>query len=389
MRTPGWDSGRANRARAASSPDVSADVRPDASPDVTRARNMRWTRSARAWWLAVALVAACLLPGMSGPVLAAPTTHLDNPALTITSATSGPVGANVMLSGQSLPNNRSYQIGVADDASSGTCQSNFAAVAGASPIATDNNGNVTGSFPWPGTANQVGHHYFVCLKGTDHPDDIQQSTNEFQVLADSVPSINMAQAATPTPSPVVGPNGTPLPTVTPIPNGFFVAGEEVTITGQNFLPAGTHVAIYLSGTNTVGPSASTQLPIEGSSDGTTVTDTQGTFRVVVTLPANPLGVSYIHAATTDATDSVPPTLDAFIKFYLNAAPTPTPTPTVTPTPQPQATATPAPTRPAYWGAKRILGVAGLGSLSALLLLVGAMLLVSASRARGGGPFGGP
>jgi hypothetical protein len=111
----------------------------------------------------------------------------------------------------------------------------------------------------------------------------------------------------------------------------------------------------------------------------------GNVDTTVTLPTYRIGDSlYIQAETTDGGNNQPPSLLAStpIKISLPPTATPTPTPTATATAGP----TPTPYNPGSSGPDstlRFFGIAGLGSLSLLLLLIGAALVISAGGSRSG------
>jgi hypothetical protein len=153
----------------------------------------------------------------------------------------------------------------------------------------------------------------------------------------------------------------------------------VTVNGTGFLPGGTSVQIYLSSTpNGQGTQIST-APVNA--------DTTGAFSSTVTLPDFRTGNLYIQAATSDGSNAqggtYPPSLLASTAISIALAPTPTPTPTATVSPTSTAPSNNIGPGSGNGDAVRILGIAGLGSLSVLLLLIGAALLVSGG-ARGKG-----
>jgi hypothetical protein len=291
----------------------------------------------------------------------------------------GPVGATVVVELQSAPASQQFTLGYAPDPAG--CAAGATPIAGAPTLVTAADGIGKQSFTWPSDASQAGTSYDVCA--TDQADStiVLQSDNQFQVLGGSAPSITIVPVASPTvtpggtPQPSPGPS--PTPTGSPPPGGIYTVDQQVQIQGQNFLPPGTKLGIFIGGTPTVGPD-SRRLPLVDTPDNTVTSDDQGAFSVIVTLsaPDTVLGLRYLHAATLDGTARFPPTLDGAQEIYLSPVATPTPLPSPTATIAPPAQ-TPTPTTTGSPQVARTLGIAGLGGLSIVLLMTGVLLLVSA------------
>lgn len=161
------------------------------------------------------------------------------------------------------------------------------------------------------------------------------------------------------------------------------AGKQATVSGANFLPAGTLVSLFWRSARG-GQSISLGTVSSGSS---------GTFTHTFTVPSRASTGSYIVTGT--AGSGQPPTLSAATTFQVHgitivAMPTPTarPSPTVAPTTAPTApaTATATKTKQASGGEKSggksglILPIALGGSLLIALALVAGVLVVRKQRA---------
>ena len=300
----------------------------------------------------------------------------NGPTLTIVRPSEGPVGATIAINVTGAASSQQYALGFAPQ--SKDCSApNFTAFSGGLSFTTDHGGNYTGTFVWPpdsGTGS-----FFLCAQNATQASDTLQSATVYKVDSASAPSITLARAVAPTPTAGAseGTPGAPAPTATPEPDGVYTVGEGVVITGSNFFPGGSALEVWISGDqNSLGDNLRL-----ASGDSTFNSDTSGNFHVTVTLPVYRTGKVYLHVTTTDST---PPTLRADSSVItVNPAPTPTPTPTVTPSPMPGKTSTPCGSSCSSGkdDTPRILGIAGLGSLSVLLLMVGTILLVSAGTMR--------
>lgn len=330
---------------------------------------VRW----RAWRVVTLALAAVALLGLPLVGLASRAAYADgNGTLSIVRPPAGPVGANVVVKVEGAAPSHQYTLGFAPQ--SGTCMSDFAPFSGVT-LTTADDGARTTSFVWPADSSVTqGTSYFVCAQDAANSSTILQSNNAYQVLATAAPSISVAPAQ---PSASASNDGTPLPTAGINPDGSYSVGQQVTVTGASFVPGGQPIGIWLSGTAT---NLGTQLTIQPVAGQSNVSDTSGTFTVTVTLPGGRIGQRlYLHAATLDASDHQPPTLVASTPIAIEAV-APTPTPSPAPSPSPTAPlVTPTPSGGSGNGdALRIAGVAGLGGLSALLLIVGVILLASAA-----------
>jgi hypothetical protein len=327
------------------------------------------------------------LAGVGAPVpvpvaLAAPahhTAHSDNnPTLSLVQPANqsggpqGPVGAFVAARIQGAGNKTQFQLFYS--VSNGACAQATMTQINNAAFTTNDNGDLTFFIAWP-TDSGMGTFY-LCAALSDGSSNIVQSDQTFEVVATVAPSISVAPA--PVATATTGGGGTTQ--VTPGTGSGYTVGEQITINGTGFVPGGTQVGVYISGVQSVG-----NVNDLGDLLGSPLNAGQdGSFSTTVTLPSGRIGQEYIHVATTasgsSGAKSYPPLLVAtqFIEVSP-ATPTPTATATATNTPQPHASPTTSLSTGGDGGSARILEAGGLGALSVLLLVVGAMLLISAGR----------
>ena len=213
------------------------------------------------------------------------------------SPSSGPVGATITVSGSGWTGEDGTQISFGY--MTGSKCSNVAN----SQVGTIQSGSFSGWFSWP-QGTPLGT-YTVCaiLEGTTY------KTNTYTVLSESVPQISIS------------------PTV-------LTAGKQATITGSNYLPAGT--AVQLSWQTVNGSTADFSI-------APTISDSNGSISTTFTVPTSTLpSDSYMIVATGGG--SQPPTLSSSVTFTYNApVNTPTPAPRPSPDPNPTQNTSPATT----------------------------------------------
>jgi hypothetical protein len=323
-------------------------------------------RSARAlvWRLALVVLGALALVAATGT----PVTRADGPpslSIVVPVGLAGPDGANVSAQLQGALHKHAYIPGYASTGQG--CAAGFVAATGLQPVTTNSNGNAVITIPWPQNSG-IGTFY-VCAQDLSDPTTMIQSSNQYTVLSDAVPSISIVPAPTPTPTPG-DTTGTPPPTASG-PDGIYTTGQQVVVTGSGFLPGGSTVAVYISGDTT-------KLGMRISDDPVNA-DTNGNFSTTVTLPGSRAGNLFLQAATLDGHDGMPPSLMAAAPITVRLAPTPTPTVSPSPVPSPTVPIRPTPGNGAGGGGDvaRTIGIAGLGSFSVLLLIIGAYLLMTA------------
>lgn len=284
----------------------------------------------------------------------------------------GPVGAYVSISAQSLNAQDTYVIGVG--LAPGGCNAQFIP-SGSQGVAPDANGNLVTTIIWPSAANAVGSSYYICVLDHSQPASQPiQSTGYYTVRAGSPPSISIA------PAPLQ--NGTPGP-IPPQGSNRYYAGSQITITGQNYVPGGEPLAVHLlSGPPTDQNDILNAPTLPPTDNSTIVADPNGSFTTTVALPA-PQGALpakfYVYVVSQDQQQfqggTTYPSLIADKSITIVSPPAPTPTVTVAPTSTP---AQPPASPPASNGPKNLGAVIGLGVTSALLFIIGVILLASAA-----------
>lgn len=259
------------------------------------------------------------------------------PARTVTSSPSqGPVGAVVVVTGSGVnyPGGTQIDLGYSTDFS--TCNA-----------ATDTQPGIvrnrafSGWFRWPANTGS-GKTYEVCaaVHGSNSPFFVGM----YQVLSATPPQISLAPAA---------------------PG----AGKQATLTGANFLPAGTAVRL-------VWPAAN-GLP--GVLLGTVVSDANGAFSQAITVP--PHAITGTYSVEALAGSGQPPTMSASTTFHVNGiviVAVPTPTISLHPTAAPAATSAAVAHRPGVsQAASGRIGGAGSSALLLAVALVGLVVVVAA------------
>lgn len=339
------------------------------------ARGRVWVALPGALLLLLALVGVSGMAGAPGAQAApfdAPAQLPAQPSFSIINPAglAGPAGTNVTAKITGAHKGQVYDIAYASAdqgcAAMGASASNIPA----QTIGTG--GAVQFSFAWP--ADSGTGTFALCATNTATPLlPPVQSQQSFSVLSTTAPAITIQPAPQPTPT------GTTTNSDNSGPQDSYTTGQSVIVQGTGFLPGGTSVQIALASTPNGDGTTLSQAPVNA--------DTSGNFTTTVTLSSFRTGNLYIQALTTDGGANQPPSLLASAPISVTLAPTPTvqPSPTVTVTTAPTATVTGGSGGGSSNndGTLRILGIAGLGSFSVLLLLVGAALLISAGSGREG------
>lgn len=285
----------------------------------------------------------------------------------------GPVGTYVSIQAGSLTPSGTYTLGVAlQDAG---CQGGFTSLG--VNVAADSNGGFIKTFQWPGSVNDTGSSYYICaLSQADK--SFVQSDQAFTVLGAHSPRIQLARV-----QPTAGPGTTPPN----LPNGVYQAGDEVQISGKDFLPGGTALTAYLTSQQITTAQDVQNATALKTPDGSSISpDDGGNFTAVVTLPqsASP-GQYYLYVVSndSDAGTNTPPALEANRPIVLQPAAAPTATATSTPTAAPTATANTGSTGGTSntGGGNKTGAIIGLGVTSVILFILGVILLASAATAR--------
>ncbi len=187
----------------------------------------------------------------------------------------------------------------------------------------DATGGWTIEFQWPNTA--IGQFY-ICAFDTTTPTAVTPSSQPFQVLSTTPPSISISNNS---------------------PN----IGDTITVQGQGFLPGNQPVDIYLA---PIGQQTGTKL-------ATVTVGNDGSFSQDVTLPSSPSGQLTVTALARPAVNGAIPPMSAQVPINVGATAS-------TPTPTPPGTATPAP-------AQTSPGTTSNSSGSGLILVLLVVLLV--------------
>ncbi|MDQ2907362.1 MAG: hypothetical protein M3Y81_27960 [Chloroflexota bacterium] len=239
-------------------------------------------------WLVVIGAIGSALPAQAAPRLA--------PGTVTSSPTSGPAGTLITVSGsnwQVVPDGTAVTFGYSPNAD---CSG--AAMVGGSTV---QGGVFSGGFHWPMGAGTPATTYTICAQFGGIPQSAP-SSNTFTLLANPQPQLSVSPA-----------------TVT--------AGQHATVSGSNFLPAGTSVALTLKGNG--GNVALGNVSSDGS----------GNISKTFTVPSAMSGTAHVDAsAGTGMTASATFTVKAVVPTV-----TPTPRPTATPLPTATSAATTTPT----------------------------------------------
>lgn len=310
---------------------------------------------------------------LGGAAVTAPRAYADDkkPSLHIVmpipagngSTVEGPVGTNVSVRGEGLTLGAQYQIGYAR-ADIG-CQAGMRGFDGVSPAPAQQDGTLTATVTWPDSLNSIGSTYVMCAQNASQlGEPVVQSDEHFRVdSADHAQFTAKAEAAS-----AAG-------TATPQPDGTLFLGQQVTITGKNFLPAHSKLVAYLltgqaSGASDLLPPVATPL----TTSAAITSQEDGGVTATVTLPDNvPTGNYFIYLVSDKGTPTIPPALVASQAITITQAPAPQPTATAAARP----TATVAATTKSS-GGQPVGEIVGLGSLSVVLFIVGVALLASAA-----------
>lgn len=293
-----------------------------------------------------------------------PSFNIVNPA-----GLAGPAGTNVTAKITGAHKGQVFNIAYAR-ANPG-CSAVGASSSNLPTVTIGSDGTNQFSFSWP--ADSGTGTFVLCAQDASVLLTVVQSQESFTVLSTTPPAISIQAAPEPTPT-----GGNNSSGGASGPQSSYTTGESVIVQGTGFLPGGTSVQISLASSPNGG---GTQL-----SQGAINADTSGSFTTTVTLPSFRIGNLYIQAVTTDSGTNQPASLRASTPITITLPPTATPQPSPTVSPTAAATATGG-TSPGGSsgggnnGTLRILGIAGLGSFSVLLLLVGAALLISAGGGR--------
>lgn len=235
------------------------------------------------------------------------------------SPSAGPAGTVVAVSGSGWfmpPDGTRVTFGFGNSSSCNVVQN-------AQPGTLDE-GSFSGWFRWPASSG-LGPFTVCAVFGTNTVIPV----NFFNVLSLTPPQISLSTS-------------------------MLSAGKPVTVTGTNYLPAGSPVQLRWQSVN--GGNSITLASV--------TSDNNGAFTSTFTVPANTQPGAYmLSASVSSGMAGLPPTLSASASFHINSptsppgmTPTPNPTPTPRPTATPTVTVTPAAT-PKATGATATPGAA--------------------------------
>lgn len=247
------------------------------------------------------LLAACFSFSLLASAPAFATSDLPHARYT-TNPTQGPVGAVITVTGTNMSTTRFPDGTQIDLGYYNTDFSNCTAATDSQPGIVKN-GAFSAWLRWPASTGAGFFEVCAAAHGSDNPFIV----GTYRVLSAMPPQI----------------------TLTPTTPG---AGKQATITGANFLPAGTSVKLIWPAAN--------GLP--AVSLGTVSSDENGAFTQTFTVPAHAITGTYSAQAVVGS--GQPPTMSASTTFHVNgitivAMPTPTASPVATATPTATAAAT--------------------------------------------------
>jgi Predicted solute binding protein len=209
-------------------------------------------------------------------------------------------------------------------------------------LSADANGAFNISPTWSASASQPGTPYFICAIST-----------QTSVFAVSSGSFAVAQ----------------LPTIS-IANNTANPGDQVTITGSNWLPPQT-INVAIANSQGANPIVQQQV----------TSDSGGNINVTMTIPQNAPGGSYSVYAVASNDATLKAEADNVLTITAQATPTPTvaPSPTATPEATPTAVATPTSTNGKASGPSGMtMLIFGLGGVGVILVVIGLTMYISYS-----------
>lgn len=229
----------------------------------------------------------------------------------------GPVGENASIEGDNYPANQQYRLVLVQGNSNNDatlCKSPVATVGTATSSST---GQFYQNFSWPVAAGQVNKEYSICtILTADGSVASSKDDGPFTVLTSSPPVIDISSTSV-------------------------AAGGTVTVTGHNWVPPQS-VNINIAGCADCEPGNTEVGTVTAHSTGLN----DGSFSVVMTIPANTKAANYVVDALTQSGMDANHTTGVKHLAITSAAPiataatTPTVTATTAATTTPVATVTP-------------------------------------------------
>ena len=268
----------------------------------------------------------------------------------------GPVGETAVVHGSGFTANQALAlVVVAGDSNSDAtnCQPpNSGSSVQVGTVNTDSSGNFNATFAWPAGIGPSGraHKNSICSYSTDSNSTLVSSRDDgpFTVLTDNKPTFSLSTTSV-------------------------AAGNSLTITGQNWVPA-QPLNITIASCADCDPGNNNVINATTSSVGLTT----GTFSVNVPVPATIAANNYVVNVTSQAGP-----LDAYhisglgVKQLAISAAVATPTPTAGPSPSATVGSTPitvATASSATAGSANSNGGGGNSSIIVLLIVLAILLL---------------
>ena len=227
----------------------------------------------------------------------------------------GPVGENASVAGDNYPANQQYRLVLVQGNSNNDATLCKSPVATVGTATSSSAGQFYQNFSWPAAAGQVNKGYSICaILTADGSVASSKDDGPFTVLTSSPPVIDISSTSV-------------------------AAGGTVTITGHNWVPPQA-VNINIAGCADCEPGNTEVGTVTTHSTGLN----DGSFSVVMTIPANTKAANYVVNALTQSGMDANHMTGVKHLAITSAAPIATPTtattPTVTATTTPVSTVTP-------------------------------------------------
>lgn len=229
----------------------------------------------------------------------------------------GPVGERATVHGNGFPisNSKLTLVLVRGDSNANKLLCSQTGVSVAS-VTANSLGKFTASFLWPAAAGSVGQKYSICAQNTAHLAVSTQDSGPFTVLSGFPPVIQLSTSQV-------------------------AAGDSVTVTGRNWVPAQPVTIVVGRCGNCVGSPSSTFVTSTVISSGLNT----GTFSAVLLIPSSFPPNTYTVDAYAHMNTSTHVALLDLVSIMQNHLPslTITATPVITPVTSPTITPTVTPT----------------------------------------------
>ncbi len=223
----------------------------------------------------------------------------------------GPVGENASVQGVNFPANQQFRLVLVQGDSNNDAALCHSPVATVGSATSNSAGQFYQNYSWPAAAGQVNKAYSICaIKAADGSVASSKDDGPFTVLASSPPVINISPASV-------------------------AAGSTVTVTGHNWVPP-QQVNINIAGCADCEPGNTEVTSVTAHSTGLN----DGSFSIVVTIPASTKAANYVVNAQTQS--GMDANYISGVKHLTITAAAPAATSTTAPTSTPTAAATTTP-----------------------------------------------